>query len=113
MNTGQWSRLRAWRPFWISRYGEKRPVLDATFGTYPWAKNLCCTPNDDCHSRRYTPKDKGFDFSQSGIEGSLFYLVIRKTRTGKTSWQNAKLLLGPDQQASIRDRIFEVYSGGE
>lgn len=33
-----------WRPFWISRYGEKRPALGATSGTYPRAKSLCCTP---------------------------------------------------------------------
>ena len=82
-------------------------------GLRPYEYKSVLYAHDDCHSHRYTPKDREFDFSQSGIEGSLFYLVTRKTRTGKTSWQNARLLLGPDQQAAIRDRIFEVFSGVE
>ena len=91
----------------------KTPCLGCYFRDIPTREKFVLYAHDDCHSHRYTPKDKEFDFSQSGIEGSLFYLVTRKTRTGKTSWQNAKLLLGADQQAAIRDRIFEVYSGVE
>ena len=91
----------------------KTPCLGCYFRDISTGKKFVLYAHDDCHSHRYTPKDKEFDFSQSGIEGSLFYLVTRKTRTGKTLWQNARLLLGPDQQAAIRDRIFEVYSGLE
>lgn len=86
--------------------------MDATSGISTGEKFVLYA-HDKCHSHRYTPKNREFDFSQPGIEGSLFYLVPRKTRTGKTSWQNAKLLLASDQQAAIRDRIFEVYSGLE
>lgn len=91
----------------------KTPCLGCYFRDISTGEKFVLYAHDDCHSHRYTPKDKGFDFSQSGIEGSLFYLVTRKTRSGKTSWQNARLLLGPDKQAAIRDRIFEVYSGAE
>ena len=91
----------------------KTPCLGCYFRDIFTGEKFVLYAHDDCHSHRYTPKDKEFDFSQSGIEGSLFYLVTRKTRTGKTSWQNAKLLLGADQQAAIRDRIFDVYSGVE
>ena len=91
----------------------KTPCLGFYFRYISTGHKFVLYAHDDCHSHRYTPKDKEFDFSQSGIEGSLFYLVTRKTRTGKTLWQNARLLLGPDQQAAIRDRIFEVYSGLE
>ena len=76
----------------------KTPCLGCYFRDISTGKKFVLYAHDDCHSHRYTPKDKEFDFSQSGIEGSLFYLVTRKTRTGKTLWQNARLLLGPDQQ---------------
>lgn len=91
----------------------KTPCLGCYFRDISTGEKFVLYAHDDCHSRRYTPKDLAFDFSKAGIEGSLFYLVTRKTRTGKTSWQNARLLLGPDQQAEIRERIFEVYSGRE
>lgn len=91
----------------------KTPCLGCYFRDISTGEKFVLYAHDDCHSRRYTPKDLFFDFSQAGIEGSLFYLVTRKTRTGKTSWQNARLLLGPDQQAEIRERIFEVYSARE
>ena len=91
----------------------KTPCLGCYFRDISTGEKFVLYAHDDCHSHRYTPKDKAFDFNQPGIEGSLFYLVTRKTRTGKTSWRNARLLLGPDHQAAIRDRIFEVYSGGE
>lgn len=91
----------------------KTPCLGCYFRDISTGEKFVLYAHDDCYSHRYTPKDREFDFSQSGIEGSLFYLVTRKTRTGKTSWQNARLLLGADQQAAIRDRIFEVYSGVE
>lgn len=91
----------------------KTPCLGCYFRDISTGEKFVLYAHDDCHSRRYTPKDRVFDFSQSSIEGCLFYLVTRKTRTGKTSWQNAKLLLASDQQAAIRERIFEVYSGRE
>ncbi|WP_165071260.1 hypothetical protein [Desulfovibrio sp. ZJ200] len=63
----------------------KTPCLGCYFRDISTGKKFVLYAHDDCHSRRYTPKDKEFDFSQSGMEGGLFYLVTRKTRTGKTS----------------------------
>lgn len=79
----------------------KTPCLGCCFRDIATGEKFVLYAHDDCHSRRYTPKDKVFDFSQSGIEGSLFYLVTRKTRKGKISWQNARLLPGTEHQSQF------------
>lgn len=63
---------------------------------------------DNAHDRRYTPRDGVIDFSEAGIENGLYRIVTRKTRTGKTTWQSAALLFGPDQQESIAAYIREA-----
>ena len=76
----------------------KSPCLGCYFRNIADGGKFVLYAYDNAHNRRYTPRDGVIDFSEAGIENGLYRIVTRKTRTGKTTWQSAALLFGPDRQ---------------
>ena len=59
-------------------------------------------------TKRYTPRDKDIDFSESGIEHGLYEVITAPNSKGKITWDSATLMLPPERQAEINARIAEV-----
>ena len=86
----------------------KSPCLGCYFRNIADGGKFVLYAYDNAHNRRYTPRDGVIDFSEAGIENGLYRIVTRKTRTGKTTWQSAALLFGPDRQEAIAAYIREA-----
>ena len=86
----------------------KSPCLGCYFRNIADGGKFVLYAYDNAHNRRYTPRDGVIDFSEAGIENGRYRIVTRKTRTGKTTWQSAALLFGPDRQEAIAAYIREA-----
>ncbi len=113
---------REYAAMWDKEPMEAEAVLDFKI----WGKhvNLTCYFRDirdgkkfwlsafnDKRDGRYTPRDGVIDFSEPGIENGLYRVATIKTRSGKSAWASAELLLAPERKEEILARIAEVYSG--
>lgn len=62
--------------------------------------------NDGTDTGLYTPKDKKIDFSEPGIENSLYFVKTGKTSKKTTNfWLSAELVLPNTREKEILERL--------
>lgn len=90
----------------------KAPCLTCYFRNIRSGEKFRMSAFDNKHNRRYTPRDGNIDFSEPGIENGLYLVsTVMGKRKGRCVWQSAELLLAPDRQGEILERIAEMFSG--
>lgn len=89
----------------------KAPSLTCFFRNIRTGEKFRLSAFDNERDRRYTPRDRGIDFSERGIENGLHLVTAVKGKRGRCAWQSAKLLLAAGRECEILARIAAVFTG--
>ncbi|MDL2267289.1 hypothetical protein LJC46_04790 [Desulfovibrio sp. OttesenSCG-928-G15] len=89
----------------------KAPSLTCFFRNIRTGEKFRLSAFDNDRNRCYTPRDKGIDFSERGIENGLYLVTTVKGKKGRCAWQSAKLLLAADRESEILERVAAVFTG--